>query len=132
MRVFEHSYGDSMSGHPPLGISARATVDRVVDGDTVDLILQMPVRVRLADCWAPEITGAERLDGAESKDFLAALLGPKEHVVLHVASGQASSLGDVLTFGRVVGRIWQEGSDVDVSRRMVAAGLATKTKEASK
>ena len=45
----------------------KATVNRVIDGDTVDMIMDLGfgvsklVRIRLADIGAPEVKGDERL-----------------------------------------------------------------------
>jgi endonuclease YncB( thermonuclease family) len=40
----------SASEPPPLGVTSRGTVVRVVDGDTVDLQLTYKIRVRLDNC----------------------------------------------------------------------------------
>lgn len=119
----------SESKAPELGVAARAIVQRVVDGDTVDLVMCWPVRVRLKDVWAPETRGANRNEveaGLASKEALEAMLPVGSHVVLHVQTEQADSLGDVLTFSRVVGSIWN--GDRDVGKAMVEAGHATRTK----
>ena len=39
---------------PPEGFTTKATVVRVIDGDTVDVSITRRLRVRLQDCWAPE------------------------------------------------------------------------------
>ena len=62
---------------PPEGFSTRAKVVRVVDGDTVDVIIKRRMRIRLEDCWAPETRTKnldEKLKGLESKEFAEVLL----------------------------------------------------------
>jgi len=113
---------------PPLGLTARATVERVLDGDTLDVVLQLPVRIRLLDCWAPEIHGAEKPQGIASKEQLERMAPVGSHVRVQVPTGKADALGDVLTLGRVLGHVWRDGDDESLSELMVAAGLATTEK----
>ena len=115
---------------PPLGLTARATITRVVDGDTVDVTLTIPVRVRLLRCWAPEITGIEQFAGHRAKEALERMAPVGSRVHVQVPTDQADSLSSVLTFGRALGRIWREGDDDDLSSLMVAAGHATTEKVA--
>ena len=114
---------------PPLGITARAVIERVVDGDTVDVFMTIPVRVRLLDCWAPEVTGVEKLVGIKSKEALERIAPRGSHVRLHVRTGQVDAMLGVLTFGRVLGHIYREGESETLSELMVAAGMATATKD---
>jgi endonuclease YncB( thermonuclease family) len=113
---------------PPLGLTARAIVRRVVDGDTVDVALTIPVRVRLLDCWAPEITGSEKLAGEASRQLLEKMAPMGSVVRVHVPTGDVDALGGVLTFGRVLGQVYREGDDESLSELMVAAGMATESK----
>ena len=39
---------------PPEGFTTKAKVVNVVDGDTVDVVIERRGRVRLQDCWCPE------------------------------------------------------------------------------
>ena len=109
---------------PPLGITARAYVTRILDGDTVELELRLPVRVRLLDCWAPELRTPE---GPASKEALTKLLPVGSKVVLHVPTTKAKNASDVLTFGRVLGHIWRKGKNA--SAEMVQQGFATEKKQ---
>lgn len=113
---------------PPLGITARAIVDRIIDGDTVDVYLTIPVRVRLLDCWAPETHGIDRPEGEVSKAALEALIPVGTHVVVNVPTGQVDALSGVFTFGRVLGNVYRVSEKRSISELMVAQGLATKTK----
>jgi endonuclease YncB( thermonuclease family) len=111
---------------PPLGITARAHVVRVIDGDTLELMLTIPMVVRLLDCWAPE---SRTLDLAEKKLGLAA----KQHLseltldglgTVHIPTGTAHSVQDVMTLGRVLGRVWMDGQTSDLSTLQVINGFA--------
>lgn len=113
---------------PSLGLTARAVVARVVDGDTVDVYLTLPVRMRLLDCWAPETHGIDRIAGERAKEFLEKLLPQGAPVEVHVPTGDADALGSVLTFGRVLGHIYRPNEQETVSELMVGAGLATEAK----
>lgn len=113
---------------PPLGVTARATVLRVIDGDTLDVTLEVPLRLRLLDCWAPEMHGSDRIAGAKAKEQLEALLPLGTQVHVHVPTGKAQSLGNVLTFSRVLGHVFIPGQDQSISEQMVASGCATKEK----
>lgn len=115
-------------GHPPLGITARAIVERVIDGDTLDVVLQLPVRVRLLDCWAPETHGISASAGDLSKRALQDLCPHGSRVVVDVPTERATQVSDVLTFGRVLANVFRDGDEVSVSERMVSGNYATRTK----
>lgn len=117
-----------MNKRPPLGVTARATVERVVDGDTVDVTVHWPLRIRMRDCWAPETRGEQRPDGLASKEHLETLIPKGSRVVFSVDSSNAEALGDMLTFGRVVGLVWRAEEDISLSDLMIEAGHATKEK----
>lgn len=112
---------------PPLGITSTAVIDRVVDGDTVDVEVTIGVRVRLLDCWAPEIRGDEEAEGRKSKAALERLLPAGSEAVVHIPTN-SPDLASVLTFGRVLAHIWPAGCDRSVSETMVQQGYATREK----
>ena len=116
---------------PELGVSARAVVNRVIDGDTVEVDICWPVTIRLKDCWAPEIRGAERARGEVSKEALEAMLPVGSNCQVFVPTRNARKLGDVFTFGRVVGWVFRTiaGKDRTVSKLMVEQGFATRHKK---
>lgn len=66
----------------------KAKVVRVVDGDTIDVLVDLGFditikeRVRLARINAPEMTGAEKTKGALAKAFLVKLLEGREFVIV--------------------------------------------------
>jgi endonuclease YncB( thermonuclease family) len=114
---------------PPLGLTARCKVIEVYDGDTVTVEVRTIARVRLLDCWAPEVRtrdDAEKLRGFAARDHLAKAIEGR-HAVLHIpSSSEIERLDGLLTFGRVLGSLYIDGQDV--AEMMVAAGHATATK----
>lgn len=113
---------------PPLGLTARAVVERVIDGDTVDVSLRIPVRVRLLDCWAPEIHGIDKIAGHRALEALEKMLPVGTRVHVHVPTEKVDALSGVFSFGRVLGDIFVEGDDESVSQLMVGQGMATRSK----
>lgn len=109
---------------PQIGYTVLGKVDRVVDGDTVEVVIQKKLKVRLLDCWAPEL---KEPGGPESKLFMQSLVGGR--TVYLVIPGNEEDFGN-FTFGRVLGRVLfkTDTGIVDVSNESVAAGHATKSK----
>ena len=119
------------------------------DGDTGTVRVTAEIRVRLLDCWAPEVTG-RRLTEAEKKlppekqreileriatekqrglDSLNSIqrmapVGTKGQLEISLAGVERSD--DLFTLGRVLGRVWVDGQDL--SARQVAAGQAKSAK----
>lgn len=114
---------------PLHGLSAACRIVDVHDGDTVTVEITRRVRVRLLDCWAPEVTGAEKPQGIKSRDALRAIALLKS-ATLYVPTEGNDELGDVMTFDRVLGHVWLESDpSQSLSERQVRAGFATKTKK---
>ncbi|MEM8864066.1 MAG: hypothetical protein AAGF31_00805 [Planctomycetota bacterium] len=116
---------------PSPGITARCKVIEVYDGDTLTVEITQRVRVRLLDCWAPEVRtkdDAEKALGLLSKENLATLAEGKAGVI-HVPTGHADRADDVLTFGRALGWVWIDEHAVSLSRQQVAAGMASTVKD---
>lgn len=126
--------GALVADPPPRGLVTEAVIVEVYDGDTVTVQPLLPeMRIRLLDCWAPEIRtrdAAEKVRGYESRDHLRTLLPTGERVTLHIPT--SDRLQDSLTLGRVLGRLWRDtdgdGKLDDASRLQVQAGHATRTK----
>jgi hypothetical protein len=72
----------------------------------------------MLDCWAPELSEE---GGEESRDHLIDFALGKDGV-LHV-EGQGRTLGDAMSFNRVLGRVYVDG--VDISKYQTGAGHAT-------
>ena len=116
------------------GLVTEVEIVDVYDGDTVVVQPMLPtMRIRLLDCWAPEIRtrdDAEKVRGYEARDYLRELLPAGSRVMMEVPTDR--KLQGSLTMGRVLGRIYVEGEDgqqTDVAELMVEAGHATKDKE---
>jgi len=85
--------------------------------------------LRLKDCWAPELRGEQSEAGVESRDALVDMLDPPCEVVVHIPTGEARSLSDVISFGRPVANIWRLGIDATLSDELINLGFATAEKE---
>lgn len=114
-----HAYAEPQQ--PALHLPCK--IVEVYDGDTLTADITLRVRVRMLDCWAPEI---KEPGGKESRDHLRELTLDKDGI-LYVPFGEAKTLGDVFSFDRVVGRVYVEG--VDLSQQQVSAGHATKERK---
>lgn len=116
---------------PPLGITARATITKILDGDTLDVELRIPLRIRLLECYSPE---SRTRDAEEKKKGIAAKQHLKELALdkmgrVFIPTSDARSVTDVLTMERILGRVWIDGDGTDLSERQVLAGHATKEKQ---
>lgn len=121
---------------PPEGLTTDCEIVNIVDGDTIDVRLSYVIRIRLLDCWAPETRTrdlAEKSRGIAAKKYMQDLAEKESRVRLHVPGG--NSLADILTFGRILGRVWRidpetgQPEDRDLSEHMVDADHATREKE---
>jgi len=118
---------------PSPGLTIDAHVVRVIDGDTIVCETRIRYHVRLLDCWAPESRTTDREEkqrGLASKRRLVELVELRP-VRVHIPGGR--TLGDVITFDRVLAHVWRvhEGTPdtVSLNRHMVLEGLATKVKK---
>lgn len=117
---------------PPLGIIARCSVVNVVDGDTLDIELRVPMRIRLLDCWAPEsrtTDPVEKVKGLAAKKSLVELTEHRVHGQVFIPTAAASSVKDVLTLDRLLGRVWMDEQNIDLSTAQVVSGFASTTKD---
>ena len=105
------------------GWTYAATLRRVVDGDTLDLLVDVgfdcavKVRVRVADVNTPEVRGAEREAGLASKALVEAWIKPGDAVVLRSFKGRRS-------FARWVGDVSfsHQGELHDLRAALIDAG----------
>lgn len=103
-----------------------AEVVRVVDGDTVDLRVDLGFHVellerfRLAGIDTPELVGAERRRGLEAAAWLDATLRAASPGALWVESDKLDS------FRRWLGTLWlmEPGGPLNVNQALIEAGLA--------
>ena len=124
---------------PPEGLTLPGQVVEVHDGDTVTVEVTIRARVRLIDCWAPEVTMDRRVPAAEqaaakaagnaSREYLQQMVSKSPSCKLHIPR-TGDDIGDVTSMGRVLGKVWlSDDATRSVSERMVEAGHATKTKQ---
>jgi len=104
-----------------------ARLDRVIDGDTVVLHINLGLHVtklhvvRLYGINAPEIRGPNRTTaGREATDFLKSLLPPKEKLFVKTIKDQTGK------YGRLLAALFLDSGEC-VQRKMVDAGFAEKT-----
>ena len=115
---------------PPIGWTVQVKIIEVYDGDTVVCEIRKRVRIRLLDCWAPEIRTKnkdEKQKGYDSKENLTKILPYGSDAILHIPG--SVDIGRSLTFGRFLGHLWADAEDDNVSMQQVAAGHATETKQ---
>ncbi len=119
-----------MNQQPPTpepGLCLPCRVIRVLDGDTVELQLLGPtLHLRLEDCWAPEVHGDEKPAGLAAKAHLEQLVAAAQQATVLVSFNGSGKVGDHLTLGRVLGRLYLDGAEAAVLQ--CAAGHATFTK----
>lgn len=98
-----------------------ATVLNVVDGDTIDAMVDLGfrssvrLRFRLFGINAPETRGEQRPDGLKSKDWLKERISNKE-IIINTHKDHTGK------YGRYLATIWLDGKSVN--QEMVELGLA--------
>mgnify|MGYP001176067646 CR=1 FL=1 len=120
----------ALGSAPQPGWVTRAKVVEVYDGDTVTVEIRKRIRVRLLNCWAPEIRTtdeAEKAKGIAARDYLRKVLYQKD-VILSVPAGE--EVGKSFSFDRALGLIYID--DRSASELMVESGHATRDKERAK
>lgn len=105
-----------MSILPPYMYSAK--IDRWVDGDTVDVWIDLGFRIhthqrlRLLDVDTPEVRGLEKIAGAAATTFVNQLAPPETQVLVStMKTGK---------YGRWLAEIWVEGKLIN--SELVKAG----------
>jgi len=103
----------------------RATVERVVDGDTVDLDIDLGLdvhakeRCRLYGIDTPEMRGESRPLGIEARDFLVEMVLGREVVAQTIKDRRGK-------YGRYLVALFLESGDdlLDVNQALIEAGHA--------
>ena len=105
----------------------NATVDRVVDGDTVDVIVDLGFSVMTKQCLrvsrvdTPEVRGPERPDGLVSKKFVEMVIPPGSPVVVMTTKDKKGK------YGRYLAEILFHDGDgelMNLSNLLLEEGLA--------
>ena len=113
----------ALGADPPRpAITVPCRVVSVHDGDTVSVEIRIKANVRLLDSWSPELS---QPGGREAAARMQRLAVGKDGL-LEIPLDRAGNVADVLTLGRVLGRVWVDGRDV--GSVMVAEGFATREK----
>ena len=100
----------------------RATVLRVVDGDTVDVEIDLGLdirhrtRLRLYGINAPEVRGPSRESGKASADALRGLIADSPDVIVQTVKDRREK------YGRYLATIW--AGETNVNEAMVTMGFA--------
>lgn len=116
---------------PPPSLTLRGTLEEVYDGDTVTVSFTVKARIRMLDCWAPEVRTrslSEKAQGLAAKRHLQSLVTTGTPVRVEIPLDGTTRLDDLFTMGRVLGTVWV--GPTNLSAAMVASGHATAKKEA--
>lgn len=133
-------FGISADKVPSPQLTVPCEVTEVYDGDTVTVKVTLLLRVRLLDCWAPEIKtrdAHEKQLGLASRDALRDLVfcdqfrndAGTANAVLSIPIADMDRLDDAITLGRVLGDIYLEGDQHSLSTWQRSMGHAYRTKD---
>ena len=122
---------------PDLGWTTDGQVTDVHDGDTITVRVYRDFRVRLRDCWAPELEPIEQRrkwgkyppdnTGAASHMHLK-YLAEGYQVRLHIVGSPDGDFRDSTSMGRVIGDAYLLKNGANLAAAQVQAGHATKEK----
>lgn len=119
---------------PERGICVDATCVQVIDGDTIRVVIERQVDVRILDLWTPESRTKnphEKALGLKAKQRTTELCLGKT-VRVFIPAGEERELLDGTTFGRALGRVFVDGqlvADVLTDEGLGAATKADQVKQ---
>ncbi len=99
----------------------NARVRRVIDGDTIEIMLDLGFgiyhsqTIRLFGINAPELKGKTKAEGLKSKEYLSKLVN--ELIVVETFQGKKEK------YGRYLGVIYH--NNIEINKEMLKLGLAT-------
>jgi micrococcal nuclease len=100
----------------------KANVIKVYDGDTITVDIDLGIgiwlrkqSIRLYGIDAPEVRGAEKIEGKKSRDWLREKILGKE-IILKTIKDKTGK------YGRLLGEIWFE--DENINDLLVETGMA--------
>jgi len=119
--ILGKTYMDLVYNYP------RCKVVRVVDGDTIDVVIDLGCnvftrqRLRLRGINTPEVRGPERPQGLEAADALRTLLETYE-----MSCGIETYKDRTGKYGRLLAEVWVAGAvkDIHVNQWLVTNGHA--------
>lgn len=94
----------------------KVSLDRVIDGDTVEVSVVKKFIVRITDedgtFDTPEMKGSERPQGIKAKERLKELLQGKE-ILMYIPTESSNDIGDLFAIGgRIVGLLFVDGESI--------------------
>jgi endonuclease YncB( thermonuclease family) len=98
---------------PPQRGLQKVLVLRVVDGDTIDVALLLPLRIRVSNVNAPEMSTAE---GKKVREAVKARLPENSHMVV-ILKGHDK-------YGRTLGNFWLDADEMWLDAWLVKNGHA--------
>lgn len=107
----------------------KAKLDRVVDGDTVDLIIDVGFkitinqRIRLAHIDTPEIFNVKKTT-EEYEKGIAAMKYVEKRLADNRNEMKINTYKTIEKYGRYLGIIWLEDSDISLNDELVQKGYA--------
>lgn len=105
------------------GISTRATIVRIVDGDTFECSwFGRSVKIRLLDCWVLDGSVQDKAAEEYLKQFV------DKPISVWIPTTESKSLFDVLTFDRVLAWAWAAGEDESINESIIRMGWGTTEK----
>lgn len=120
--------GPAMAEIPPSPLVPMLTlagfVNDVHDGDTISVHFEFSARIRLVDCWAPELSTGE--PGRRSKANLIRLTSGDARCEVKIPL--YDDLGRSTSLGRILARVRMLGHADDLSAQQVEGGFATRKK----
>ncbi len=123
------SHAEQPKPNPPTHTKAPAlcvpaVINEVHDGDTLTVSVDFSMRIRLIDCWAPELK--DGVKGQVSKANLIKLTSKNQRCMVEIPLHD--DLGKSTSLGRILGRVTVQGQDSDLSTQQVQGGFATRRK----
>lgn len=120
--------GPAVAEIPPSPLVPMLTlagfVNDVHDGDTLSVHFEFSARIRLIDCWAPELSTGE--PGRRSKANLIRLTSGDSRCEVRIPL--FDDLGRSTSLGRILARVRMLGQADDLSAQQVEGGFATRRK----
>ena len=112
---------------PPAGLVIPGRVIKVYDGDTwtVEYTITLRANIRSRVCSAPELNQRGGVQAMANLKHHA--LGKEGHII--IPFDNADNIGDLLSFGRVVGDFHVHGMGRTVSEQQIEDGVAKKIEE---
>ena len=106
--------------HEPGLILTNLQLERVLDGDTIELTITRKFKLRVRNLDTFEINTEK---GKEAKSFLQSLLALQNppNITIFIPSNDPNKLLDFYSFDRVVGDIIANG--IDIATEMKKAGF---------